>query len=255
MSGLQAAVENDRALAAMLGGDREGALGLLQPLVGDGRAGANLGLTAPAVNLCVLLGSSGSLADQCQAADRLQELLPRIPTSSAQWEYAHGKYLALCDALQRTPLPEAKLIPARPAQVTAHVTCGDAKLYLGTSLVGVVKALGSPGAVVPLGAGDGMSCWRYPEAGLELVFAQERMVRAKLGRGAAATMVLLRDGSPVGTLAGGDGAAKLDRLLPPFDGTVRLGDGKPYRYYAGARLAVLVEDGQVTSLALVGGRP
>jgi len=118
----------------------------------------------------------------------------------------------------------------------------------------VVKALGSPETVVPLGAGDGMSCWRYSAAGLDLVFAEERLVRAKVGRGTAAAVELLRDGSPAGTLAAGDEATKLDRLLPPFDGTLRLGDGKPYRYYAETRLAALVEEGRIAALALVGAR-
>lgn len=252
-SGLRRALANDRALVARLGGDREGARSLLEPLAAADGKGA--GSTAPGVNLCLLLAESPSPADQTRAADRLEQLLPRTPAPSAQWEYAHGKYLALCARLQRTPLPEAGLSPAPPRTVAAQVVCGAARLYLGSSLAGVVKALGAPEVVVPLGREGALSCWRYPSAGLELVFARDRLVRAKLRPGGTARLALLRDGAAAGALSAGDPAASLDRLLPPFDATVRLGDGKPYRYYARARLAALVEDGRIASLALVGARP
>ena len=254
------AISNDSALAARLAGHSDEARSLLRTI-----GAASAGATAPAVNLAGLLADSADPADRRKAIQQLEGLLPHLPALSAQWQYAYEKYSALCGELSATPLSLARLSPSGPRRTEAHLERGDARAFLGSTMQGLAHALGNPDAVIPVASlpqmpGDGASppaitCWRYAATGLELTFFHGILVRAKLSAASDPAKwhaAISAEGKLLGAIRPGDPAVAVDRLLPPFDATVRLGDGRPYRYYAATHLAVLVEGGAVRSLALVG---
>lgn len=257
------AMANNMALALKLLGQPDKALELLRlaPELVSSDAPAALA-KSPTINLALLLAGQGTEAERQQAAGELETALRELPYPSAQWQYTYPRYLSLCRSLGREPRPESKLLAPRPREVSVHFLCREAALYLGTSLQAVVRRLGSPEAVVPFGGKSGpaaagasapLASWRYLSDGLELTFFHQSLIRARLTGSSTAVAVVSVDGAETGRLRLGDPVASLDKLLPTFDATVRLGDGRPYRYYSGARLAVLVDAGKIKALALTQG--
>lgn len=256
-------IANNLALVASLEGRSEEALRLLHDsasLASTEAAGLFAG--APVVNMCLILAESPQREDQERAATELEQILPRLPAGSAEWQYARGRYVHLCRKLGREPLPDRKLSVARAREVTAHIVYRETPIYLGDSQGRLWRLLGRPDAVIPLAvaAGEveaGIQCWRYGDAGLELIFLRGTLLRAKVlpARDGDRPCRLALPGPGGGEVGVGESAERLEQLLGfTWDDAIRLGEDRPYRFYSPARLAVLVQDGAITALALAGVR-
>jgi hypothetical protein len=239
------------ALLAALQGDAEQAVAMLRalPPAPDGLP-AHL-RAAPEASLALLLARSDRVEDQAQAVAHIERLLPRLPVTSPDSALLAPRL----DALRRSLGGGTRTLgtPAQAHQWAAHLRVGTGALYLGADLAAVVRALGSPEAVVPLGDAD-LASWRYPSRGLELTCFGGLVVRLLVGPpdGTAPLQVQVTDeGRAVLTVAPGDAVARLEKALPAYDAALRMGDGRPYRLYSQARLAARVDSGRIQSLALV----
>ena len=256
-------ISNNLALVASLEGRPEEALRLLRDSASLASAeAAGLFAGAPVVNLCLILAESPRREDQERAAADLEQILPRLPAGSAEWQYARGRYLHLCRKLGREPLPDRKLSVARAREMTPHLLYRETPIYLGDSQSRLWRILGAPDAVIPLAVAvgesePGIQCWRYGDAGLELVFLRATLLRVKVlpARGEGRPCRLSLPGPGGGEVGVGETAERLEQLLGfTWDDAIRLGEDRPYRLYSPARLAVLVQDGIIRSLALAGVR-
>lgn len=263
--GLVRSVTNNLALVAVLQGRREEAMSLLEAEASRKDEPRPAFPNAPVVNLCLLRADSPRGEDQQRAAADLERLLPSYPATSAQWQYAYDKYVALCGRLGRRPLPPARLSAPSPDRVQPYFVWRGVNIYLGDSPARLWRLLGKPDAAVPVASrtaasqttvpsAAAMSCWRYLAGGLELTFLRSTLVRARVSGstdGAPCEVVISRAGmnTPVRI---GDPAARLDEVLrATYDDAIRLGDARPYRLYSAARLAALVESGTIRALAMV----
>ena len=259
---VQRSVGNNLALVAMLQGRREEALSLLQANAGPQGRAASLLSDAPVMNLCLLAADSPVAEDQERAVQELEGLLERCPATTAEWQYAHAKYLATCRKLGRTPLSEEKLSPPNPAHVESCLQWKGVSIYLEDSAARLWRLLGKPDVSIALGAGTGegqpaITCWRYGACGLELTFLRSTLVRARVtrARGQSGCQAIIPLPGMKGTLSVGDPVQRLDDLLGfCYDGAVRLGESRPYRLYSAAHLAVRVDQGLIAALAVVGVR-
>ena len=256
--------QNDLALVAWRQGDRERALELLQQAVaaaGAERSAPSAGV--PAVNRALVLAESEDAGERHEAVGALEAVLPAYPGSADEWGYVYGAYAALCAGLGRAAVPEDGLQPPKPKLITPHLVWRGSRIYLADTAGRLRAVLGSPEAVIPVGqvaAGGspeiGLACWRYAQGVLELTFLRSTLVRVSASGPAdtAACQVVL-PGGRAGAVSLGGQVSDLERLLgSTYDDTVRLGEGRPYRLYSRAQLAVRVEEGRIVALALAGVR-
>jgi len=262
---LAPAILNNRALCALLAGDRELAHSLLREASAAFPSGRNR-VNTPEANLALLTGESADPDERRRAAESLEGICKGLPPTSAQWHYLHTRYRLICASAGRPALAEESLRTGTQRRTTVHLSRAGQTIELGQSLELTVQQLGAPDAAIPAGTGgqepgvdpEGASIvvYRHPEKGLELVFFHDRLVRAQVratpeSGGCAA--VLRTDGNTEGSITIGDPLALAASALSPYDEPFALGEAGSRRCYPALGFTLDARDGKIQAMVLTKG--
>ncbi len=220
------------------------------------RSGLALASSAISYNRAFAMASSSDGERRKQALTELEGYLRTTSPSVAWWSIAYERYSSLCTALGATAKSRDSLVARAPNKLrqVASIEIGKTVVAIGDKLADVQKALGA-GVVAPVVAGTNLVRVTYLDRGLELL-ATDTIVAIQLINDKAPGLPLKAQGLSSGKreLKVGMTVDELDSALGDagqnFDFRPLTDPNVKYRFYSDIGLAVRVQKGHVTEIAL-----